>query len=80
VTYVYILRSVNSPDQLYIGWTTDLRSRLKAHNSCKSPHTRKFRPWTIAFYAAFTSREKAIQFERYMKSGSGTTFRNRRLL
>jgi len=80
VTYVYILRSVNNPDQLYIGWTTDLQSRLKAHNSGKSPHTIKFRPWTIAFYAAFASKEKATQFERYLKSGSGAAFRTRRLL
>lgn len=80
MTYVYILRSVNTPDQLYIGWTTDLRERVKAHNSGKSPHTRKFRPWTIAFYAAFASNEKATEFERYLKSGSGTIFRTRHLL
>jgi putative endonuclease len=68
------------PDQLYIGWTTDLRHRLAAHNGGRSTHTSKFRPWKIAFYAAFESREKAIQFERYLKSGSGTVFRNRHLL
>jgi putative endonuclease len=80
VTYVYILQSINLPDQLYIGWTADLRSRLAAHNEGKSVHTSKFRPWKIAFYAAFHSKEKAIQFERYLKSGSGTVFRTRHLL
>jgi len=80
LTYVYILQSVNLPDQLYIGWTADLRARLAAHNAGKSTHTSKFRPWKLAFYAAFTSKEKAIQFERYLKSGSGTVFRKRHLL
>jgi predicted GIY-YIG superfamily endonuclease len=68
------------PDRLYIGWTTDLRNRLAAHNSGKSSHTKKFRPWKIVFYAAFSSKQKAIQFERYLKSGSGTVFRSRHLL
>ena len=31
MSYVYILQSINVPDQLYIGWTTDLRHRLAAH-------------------------------------------------
>ena len=80
MTYVYILQSIEMPDQLYIGWTTDLRNRLAAHNSGKSSHTKKFRPWKIVFYAAFSSKQKAIQFERYLKSGSGTVFRSRHLL
>jgi putative endonuclease len=80
VTYVYILRSIKVPDQHYIGWTKDLRDRLAAHNSGKSKHTRKFLPWKIVFYAAFDSKERAVQFERYLKSGSGTVFRNRHLL
>jgi putative endonuclease len=80
VTYVYILRSADTPDQLYIGCTGDLRARLVAHNSGKSPHTRKFLPWKIAFYAAFPSKERAVEFERYLKSGSGTVFRTRHLL
>ncbi|MBV8377874.1 MAG: GIY-YIG nuclease family protein, partial [Verrucomicrobia bacterium] len=68
MTYVYILRSINVPDQIYIGWTTDLRDRLQTHNSGRSIHTSKYRPWRIVFYAAFESKEKAIQFERYLKS------------
>jgi putative endonuclease len=80
LTYVYILQSTNSSDKVYIGWTTDLPRRLEAHNSGKSPYTSKFRPWKIAFYAAFESRERAIRFERYLKSGSGITFRSRHLL
>jgi putative endonuclease len=80
VTYVCILQSINVSDQLYIGWTEDLRDRLATHNAGKSAPTRKFRPRKIVFYAAFNSKQKAINFERYLKSGSGTVFRQRHLL
>ena len=63
MTYVYILRSINHRDQFYIGWTEDLRNRLATHNAGKSIHTSKFRPWEIAFYAAFNSKQRAVQFE-----------------
>jgi predicted GIY-YIG superfamily endonuclease len=37
--YVYILRSINHPDQEYIGATADLKRRLSDHNAGKSAHT-----------------------------------------
>ena len=42
--YVYIIRSVNQPDQTYIGFTQDLKQRLLTHNQGGSPHTAKFSP------------------------------------
>jgi predicted GIY-YIG superfamily endonuclease len=39
--YVYILRSVDRPDEIYIGATSDLRGRLADHNAGKSSHTAK---------------------------------------
>ena len=30
--YVYLLRSIPNPDQTYIGFTEDLKTRLNAHN------------------------------------------------
>jgi predicted GIY-YIG superfamily endonuclease len=39
LSYVYVLRSLNEPDHIYIGWTNDLRQRLKEHNWGLSPHT-----------------------------------------
>ena len=67
--YTYIIRSINHPDQRYIGHTTDLRERLIKHNKGDVPHTSKFRPWKIEVYIAFETEEKAIAFESYLKSG-----------
>jgi hypothetical protein len=37
--YVYIIRSVSSPEQEYTGATADLKQRIADHNAGKSTHT-----------------------------------------
>ena len=44
VHYVYLLQSAATPEQRYIGQTSDLRRRLAEHNEGKSVHTNKYRP------------------------------------
>jgi predicted GIY-YIG superfamily endonuclease len=79
VHYVYLLRSLGSPDERYVGITAELRQRFAEHNSGKSTHTAKFRPWELVTYIAFLNKTKADQFERYLKSGSGHAFARKRL-
>jgi putative endonuclease len=45
--YVYIIRSVDFPEQEYIGATADLKRRISDHNAGKSTHTAKFKPWVL---------------------------------
>jgi len=78
-TYVYLLRSEIRPSRVYVGQTRDLRQRLADHNAGKVKHTSKFRPWRIETYVAFSDLEKALAFERYLKSASGIAFANKRL-
>ena len=75
--YTYILRSLSAPDQRYVGSTEDLKSRLAKHNKGDVPHTGKYRPWKIEAYFAFETKEKAVAFEQYLKSGSGHAFAKR---
>ena len=77
--YVYILRSENSAKNFYTGFTEDLQDRLKMHNAGHVPHTIKFRPWRIKTAIAFTERQRAIEFERYLKTASGRAFSKKRL-
>ncbi len=72
--YTYIIKSSVASGQVYIGHTSDLKNRLKSHNSGESIHTKKFKPWWLEFYAAFIDKKKAIDFEKYLKSGSGRAF------
>ena len=75
--YTYILKSLVAPSQYYIGSTGNLRLRLGMHNGGYVKHTSKFAPWDVAAYFAFKTKKVAIDFERYLKTGSGRAFANR---
>jgi putative endonuclease len=77
--YVYLLWSESEPHQTYVGFSSDLRQRLKAHNAGESPHTSKFRPWRLETYLAFRAEDRAREFERYLKSHSGQAIARKRL-
>jgi predicted GIY-YIG superfamily endonuclease len=77
--YVYILQSLSTPEAFYTGYTENLESRLKKHNSGSVPHTAKQRPWRIKTAMAFTDKQKAVDFEIYLKTHSGRAFASKRL-
>ncbi|MBL9202151.1 MAG: GIY-YIG nuclease family protein [Opitutaceae bacterium] len=77
--YVYLLRSVEHPDQTYVGYTADLRARFATHNAGEARHTAKFRPWRLVTYLAFSTKTQALAFETYLKSHSGKAFAAKRL-
>ena len=78
--YTYIIKSKSNPNQTYIGYSANLKQRLDYHNSGKCTHTSKFIPWELEFYAAFKDQNKAMDFEKYLKSHSGKAFSNKQLL
>jgi predicted GIY-YIG superfamily endonuclease len=60
-----------------MGLTSNVKTRLAAHNAGQSPHTSKYRPWRLCVALAFADCEKAIAFEQYLKTGSGWAFAKR---
>ena len=62
-----------------MGLADDLVARLAKHNAGGVPHTAKHRPWRIKTAVAFRNRERAADFERYLKSPSGRAFAKKRL-
>lgn len=78
--YVYILRSINFSNQIYVGHTSNLKKRLSDHNCGTTAHTDKYRPWNLIMYLAFDDELKALEFEKYLKSGSGRSFRDKRFV
>ncbi len=75
--YVYVLRSSSFPDRYYTGCTVNLKERLDQHNKGESIHTKKFTPWELIEYIAFSDHKKADKFETYLKTCSGRTFAKR---
>ncbi len=76
--YVYILKLKNR--QFYVGFTRNLRLRFKRHNQNAIKTTARLKIDELVFYAAFKSKVKALNFEKYLKSSSGFSFRNKRLI
>jgi putative endonuclease len=76
--YVYILESDDS-EHFYVGITDDVPARLAKHNAGEVSHTSKYRPWRLKTYVGFSDEERAIAFEKYLKSASGRAFAKKRL-
>lgn len=76
--YVYLIQSINFPEQKYIGHTKNLKVRLETHNSGGSVYTKLHRPWKLILCLAFQDKLKATAFEKYLKSGAGRAFAKKR--
>ncbi len=76
--YVYLIRC--SDGTIYTGCTKDVESRLERHRKEQINYTRTRLPVELIFYIAFTNKYKALDFEKYLKSGSGKAFRNKRFI
>ncbi len=63
--YVYILQ---------------LKNRINYHKNKLVLTTKKVGFKKMLFYAAFMNKEKALNFEKYLKTSSGFAFRNKRLI
>jgi len=68
--YVYILKSETS-GELYKGCTTDLKRRVKEHDSGNSKFTKSNGPWKLVYYEAFLNKRDARREELFLKSGKG---------
>lgn len=62
------------------GSAANLKERIANHENGNVESTKNFRPIKLVWYAAFSSKIKAMQFEKYLKSSSGFAFRNKRLI
>ena len=68
--YIYILFSLKDK-KLYIGYTEDLKLRLKEHFSGRVIATRNRRPLNLIHYETFTNQKDAKSREIFLKSGFG---------
>jgi len=64
--YIYILQS-KKDKQFYVGYTDDLRNRLKLHNAGKVFSTKARRPFEIVYYEAYKYEKDARKREASLK-------------
>jgi putative endonuclease len=77
--YVYVLRSIEF-ERNYVGFTRDVASRLKEHNSGKTRSTRPYKPWKILFFEKFLTKAEALKREKFLKSGQGRDYVKQKLM
>lgn len=74
--FVYVIKCCqNAGDRTYVGWTTDLERRVKAHNAGKGAKNTRGRTWELIYAEKYNTRTDAMQREWYLKKDR--TFRNR---
>jgi putative endonuclease len=76
--YVYLLSC--SDGTVYTGCTNNIDRRIKEHNTHKIHYTKDKTPVELLSYITCKNKYKAFEFEKYLKSGSGISFRNRHLI
>ncbi len=68
--YVYVLLSLRDY-KFYIGFTSDLRRRIKEHNAGKNISTKPRLPLKLFYYEAHLSKNDAERREQYFKTTKG---------
>jgi putative endonuclease len=75
--YVYVLR--NAAGRLYIGSSAAPDERLASHNAGRVRSTKAHRPWQRILLEQHPDRDTATRRERYLKSGWGHRWLEKRL-
>ena len=65
--YVYVLRSLKNQD-VYIGYSGDLKERIKYHNSGSVKATKDNLPWELIYYEAYKGKLDATKREKQLKN------------
>jgi putative endonuclease len=76
--YTYVLKSLKD-ENLYIGFTEDLKKRFSEHNKGLVVSTKARRPFKIVYYEACLEKEKAIKREKALKTGFGRSYLKNRI-
>ncbi|WP_339865756.1 GIY-YIG nuclease family protein [uncultured Algoriphagus sp.] len=71
--FAYILQS-QKDGSYYIGSSQDPSERLKKHNRMHSGYTARKQPWKIVWLKSFSTKNEALQMERFIKMKKSRTY------
>ena len=72
---VYMLKSTGQKSVTYVGYTSDLKKRIKLHNIGKGAKFTRGRKWKLIYKEKISSKKEAISREYYIKKNR--TLRNK---
>ena len=76
--YVYVLKSKRDK-KFYIGFSANLKDRIKQHNTGQVESTKTRRPVELVYYEAFKYEVDARRQELFYKTGQGRRILKSRL-
>ena len=76
--YTYILIS-EKDDKFYVGYTDNLKRRIKQHNDGDVESTKYRRPLKLIYYEVCLNQKDAIHREKYLKTTYGKRYVRNRL-
>jgi putative endonuclease len=65
--HVYMLKSLEKKTVTYVGYTSDIKKRIKLHNLGKGAKFTRGRKWKLIYKEKFNSKKEAISREYYIK-------------
>jgi putative endonuclease len=72
--FVYVLYSP-SANKFYVGYTSNLKSRLLSHNQLGTKDwTKRYRPWELVYTESYQTKSSALKREKELKTGVGREF------
>lgn len=66
--YVYLIISINKGKTVsYVGYTNNIKNRVKLHNNSKGAKFTRGRIWKLIYYKKYTSKNIALKEEYKLK-------------
>ena len=75
--FVYVLKLSNN--DLYIGYTTELKIGIKHHQAGKSRFTKPHRPIQLVYYESYLSKKDATKREKHLKTSQQRALLRKRI-
>ena len=69
--YVYLISSRDKKRTIsYVGYTKDIKQRIRLHNSSKGAKFTKGRIWKLKYFKSYNSKKEAMREEYVLKKNS----------
>ena len=65
---MYMLKSISKKPVTYVGYTNNLKKRIKLHNTGKGAKFTRGRTWKLIYKEILKSKSQAISREYYIKN------------
>ena len=65
--YVYIIGSIKPRKRTYVGWTTDIKKRIQAHNTSKGAKFTRGSKWKLLHREKLETKSEAMKRDVQLK-------------